>query len=505
MKTCLITLALLLLLISGCDHSNKQNHLPNIVIILADDMGYGDPQCYNPSSKVPTPHIDKLAAEGMRFTDAHSPSSVCTPTRYGLITGRYCWRTALKSGVLWGYDLPLIEDGLKTLPKVLQDAGYQTACIGKWHLGLPWQLNDPCAYQKSDKPDFKAGQEDVNIMKPLRKGGIRPVGFDYFFGIPASLDMDPYLYLENDKAVQLPGDSAAGSQRAANDYDKGFWRGGPASPTFDHKQVLPKLTQKTRQYIDQQKEGRDPFFLYFALTAPHTPWLPLDEYKGISKAGKYGDFVAMVDDVVGQVMSTIENNGLEENTLLLFTSDNGAHIDYIGEEYQHKANAEWRGQKADIHEGGHRIPLIVKWPDKVANGSVSNQMVCLTDIMATLAEITNQHLTDNEAIDSYSFLPILQKKDNGSLRQHLVMHSMDGMFSIRKGDWKLIDGRGSGGFTSPQRINPGPYEPEGQLYNLNADPTESNNVYSEEPDIVNELKRLLRTVQNKEVKNSETN
>lgn len=481
----------------GCN-SKPENTLPNIVFILADDMGYGDPGCYNPDSKIPTPHIDKLAMEGIRFTDAHTPSSVCTPTRYGILTGRYCWRSPLKEGVLWGYDLPLIENARLTLPKILQHAGYRTACIGKWHLGLPWQLNQDKPQAGNNNNAFRAGPDDVNIYKPLRNHGLKSIGFDYFFGIPASLDMDPYVYIENDEPVTLPTDTVAACNRDAKNYSRGFWRGGPIAPDFKHQDVLPEITSRTINYIEKNRVNNQPFFLYVALTAPHTPWLPAEEFRGKSQAGKYGDFVRMVDHAIGQISQSLRDNNLEENTLLVFTSDNGAHMDYIGAEYQHDANFMWRGQKADIHEGGHRIPLLIKWPGKVNPGTTSDQLVCLTDFVATFAEMVQYELPQGQAGDSYSLMPALLNTSKVQVRNEIVMHSLDGMYGVRSGNWKYIDGRGSGGFTSPKRIVPQPGEAKGQLFNLTDDPKESNNLFFDYPEKVAELKALLDSIKSAE-------
>lgn len=471
--------------------NEKENQLPNIVLILADDLGFGDPQSYNTDSKVPTPNIDKLAKEGIRFTDAHTPSSVCTPTRYGLLTGRYCWRTELKSGVLGGYDFPLIKENRETLGDICKNAGYNTAVIGKWHLGLPWQLKEELEGDSvvSKRSGFDKNSDIVDLLKPLGKGGPNDLGFDYSYIIPSSLDIVPYVYLENKSAVELPTDSVVGMNRS-KEYDEGFWRGGPASPGFDHQNVLPHLTEKAIQFITKQSAEK-PFFLYFPITAPHTPWVPTEEFRGKSQAGKYGDFVAMVDDVVGQVLKTLEEKGFSENTMVIFTSDNGSHIAHIGKEYNHKANADWRGQKADVYEGGHRVPLVMKWPGKIAPSTSTDQVACLTDIFATFKSILGEETEAEFGEDSYTLLTTLLQKKNDNAREIIVHHSLDGMFSVRKGDWKLNFGRGSGGFTAPRRIEISEGEPMGELYNLQLDPAEENNVYADHPEIVKEFSDLL--------------
>jgi arylsulfatase A-like enzyme len=442
---------------------------PNIVYILADDLGQGDLGCYNAESKIPTPNMDRLAKEGVRFSDAHSPSSVCTPTRYGILTGRYCWRTSLKQGVLNGESPYMLEPGRLTVASMLKKQGYRTAAIGKWHLGLG----------KDAKTDY---------TKPLRPGPLE-AGFDSFFGIPASLDMPPYVFVENDRVEELPTAHVDDirEQRGI------FWRGGPVGPKFRHIDVLPRLTERAIKFVDSQLGARDPFFLYLALTGPHTPWLPTKQFQGKAKAGPYGDFAAQVDDTVGQVMNALDRAGVARNTLLVMTSDNGAH--WLPEEiarHNHRANARWRGQKADIYEGGHRIPFLARWPGRIRPGRASDQITCLTDLMATAAEVTGFSLPAEAGEDSFSILPALtQSKPSGPLRDAIVHHSSMGLFSIRKGSWKLALGRGSWGFSEPRRIQPKAGEPEGELHNLADDPEEKNNLYLKRTDIVNQLTGLL--------------
>ncbi len=452
----------------------KAAKLPNIVFIMADDLGSGDPRCYNAASKIPTPNMDKLAAAGMRFTDAHSPSAVCTPTRYGVLTGRYAWRTKLKQGVLWGYSPALIDTKRMTVASLLKKHGYATACVGKWHLGLGADTHG-----KKTKTDYG---------ESLRPGPL-DYGFDYFFGIPASLDMEPYVYLENDRVLQAPSEMI----KARRDPRGVFWRGGPIAPGFKHIDVLPKITEKALAFIRKQAKTGKPFFLYFPLTAPHTPWLPTKEFQGRSKAGIYGDFVTQVDGSLGQVMKALDEGGLSDNTLIIFTSDNGAHwTPSDKKQYPHLANGTLRGQKADIWEGGHRIPFIARWPGIVAKGSISNETICLSDLMSTCAAIVGEKLPANAGEDSFNILPALKgallKKP---LRDATIHHSVSGVFAIRQGSWKLIVGRGSGGFSSPRIYRPKRGEPKGQLYNLTDDPSESKNLYQQHPEIVERLTKLL--------------
>jgi arylsulfatase A-like enzyme len=459
---------------------------PNIVLILADDLGWGDLRCYNPDSKIPTPNLDRLAAEGMRFTDAHSPSSVCTPTRYALMTGRYAWRTRLKSGVLWGYSPPLIEPGRLTLPALLKQQGYPTACIGKWHLGLGWPTREPVNFGDQTQPAGDIGL--IDYSRPFTAGPLT-VGFDYFFGIPASLDMDPYLFLENDLAVEPPTDRIAGG-RHQRQGGNGYWRGGPAPPGFTPQIVLPTLAEKAEAFVRRQS-ARRPFFLYFPLTAPHDPWVPTAGFRGRSGAGDYGDFVAQVDETIGRLLGVLEERKLAKNTLLIVTSDNGAHWPPGDiEKWGHRANGPWRGQKADVWEGGHRVPFLVRWPGKVKAGTTSDALVGLNDVFATAAELLKVHLPADAGEDSESLLPVLLGRRK-TVRDTLVHHSSRGAFVIRQGDWKLCLGLGSQGFTEPAQPKPEPDGPRGQLHDLRTDPREQRNLWLERPDMVARLTALL--------------
>ncbi len=446
---------------------------PNIVYVLADDLGWGDLGCYNRESGVPTPHADRLASQGVRFTDMHSPSAVCTPTRYGILTGRYSWRTSLKSGVLWGYSPNLIEPGRLTVASLLKSRGYWTGALGKWHLGL-------------------GNREKADYDQPLRPCP-NDHGFDYFFGIPASLDMDPYLYVENNRAVEKPTSHTEGR----NNPRGVFWRAGAIAPNFKLEEVLPTLTRKAVEFIgDRARKPAQPFFLYLALTAPHTPWLPTPQFRGRSRAGDYGDVAALVDDTLGQVMRALEEAKAAGNTLLIFTSDNGADWKPPDKaRFTHRANAHWRGMKADTWEAGHRIPFLARWPGKIRPGSTSDELGCLTDLLATAAEIIGAKLAQNAGEDSYSLLPALLGKRGKPIREAVVHHSNQGMFAIRQREWKLILGGGSGGFSEPRRVEPKPGEPEGQLYNLARDPAEFENVYQKNPDIVKRLAALLEKYQ----------
>lgn len=448
---------------------------PNIVIILADDLGYGDLRSYNADSKIPTRHLDRLAAEGMRFTDAHSPSGVCTPTRYGLLTGRYAWRTSLKRGVLNGYSPLLIEPGRSTLASLVKQRGYATAAIGKWHLGL-------------------GTAQPADFTRPLEPGPLQ-VGFDYFFGIPASLDMPPYVFVENRAATVPPtGTTAASEMRRRG--GNGYWRAGAIAPGFTHEGVLPALTEQAVSFIGKQSPAK-PFLLYLPLTGPHTPWMPTAEFRGKSGAGYYGDFVVQVDAAVGRVMSALDRAGVGANTLVIFTSDNGAHwLPADIEKWGHRANGGWRGQKADIWEGGHRVPFIARWPDTIRAGSTRTDLVCLTDLFATVAAIAGVPLSDDAAEDSFSLVPALTGRTlQAPIREAVVHHSSDGTFAIRQGPWKLALALGSHGFSEPKDIEPKPGEAQGQLYNLEEDPREERNLWLEKPETVARLSALLKKYQ----------
>lgn len=475
-RLCLLApLFLIGLLASGCAspaETEAPARPPNIVLILSDDLGYGDLGSYNPDSKIPTPHMDQLAAEGLLATQAHAPAAVCTPTRYGLLTGRYAWRTALKKSVLLGYSPSLIDTSRLTLPALLREAGYATAGVGKWHLGL-------------------GDRERTDYAEPLRPGPAS-VGFDYFYGIPSSLDFPPYLYFENDRATALPTDRTEDTMPCCVGA---FWRGGAMAPGFRHADVLPTITEKAVSYIERRGEESpgQPFFLYVAFASPHTPWLPSEEYRGRSGAGEYGDFTTQTDAGVGLIMQALDRAGFRDNTLVIATSDNGAYwTPREIAQYGHRANHDLRGMKADIYEGGHRVPFVARWPGKIAAGSTSDEIISLVDVMATVAAITGTDLPEHAAEDSYNLLPVLLGETRDEpVREATVLHSTHGMFAIRQGPWKFIEGLGSGGFTEPVFQDPLPGEAPGQLYNLATDPGETTNLYEEHPDVVERLSGLL--------------
>lgn len=464
-----------------------QSAPPHIVVLLCDDLGIGDLTCYNQASKIKTPQMDRIAREGIRFSDVHSPSSVCSPTRYAVLTGRYAWRTRMKSGVLHGYSRALIEPGRPTIASLLHDRGYVTAGFGKWHLG----------FQGFD-PSRSETEQPVDYAQPLRPGPMT-AGFDEYFGIPASLDMDPYLFVENDRPLELPT-ATIGKSGDTKGARGAFWRAGAIAPSFRHADVLPRITERAVAFIDRcgTSKGEKPFFLYVPFSAPHTPYLPASRFRGQSGAGDYGDFVTMVDSSVGEILNALDRNRLAEKTLLIFASDNGAR--WTPEEiaqFGHRSNLNNRGQKSDIYEGGHRIPFIARWPGKVAAGSTSDELGCLVDITATCAAAAGVMLPAEAAGDSFNLLPALRgARGKSPIRDSVVHHSGAGLFAIRSGDWKLAMGLGSGGFTQPRHLDPKPGEPAVQLYNLKVDRQETTNVAAEHPEIVRALTAKLDAIRN---------
>jgi arylsulfatase A-like enzyme len=437
-------------------------------------MGYGDVGALNPDSKIPTENIDAIARRGVVFTDAHATSSVSTPSRYSLLTGRYNWRSTMKQGVGGGYAGPLIAPERTTFAGILQRQGYTTACIGKWHLGWNWA-------------GAERGNENIDYSQPITEGPTER-GFDYFYGISASLDMAPYVYVENDRATMIP-------DRIEPDYkdDVIFWREGPISADFDHASVLENLTDRACAYIAEKAGGKQPFMLYIPLTAPHTPVMPSGEFLGKSGLGLYADFVMMVDSEVGRLLGAIKDAGVENNTMVVFAADNGC-APYIHPEELvakgHYPSGGFRGYKSDIYEGGHRIPLLVKWPAKIKPHAVA-QTVCLTDLTATFAAIAGYKLAQDEAEDSFDISKALFKTDyTEPLREATVHSSNDGSFAIRRGNWKLITVPHSGGWGYPTKKESKGL-PAVQLYDMKYDPDETTNLYESRPDVVEMLFEML--------------
>jgi arylsulfatase A-like enzyme len=471
---------------------------PNIVYILADDLGYGDVGCFNRESRIPTPNLDRLASEGIRFTDAHSPSSVCTPTRYGILTGRYCWRSRLKAQVLSPWGTTLIEEGRLTAPALLKQHGYSTACIGKWHLGFDWPTTDgrPAASGPSRL-------SNVDFTKPIPNGPITR-GFDSYFGVDLP-NYPPYIYIENDHSVGIPSVPNWPVQN----------RPGPMLPGWNWVNVLPDCAARAVRTIEEaaKQSSQKPFFLYFALTSPHYPVVPDPEFRGKSGAADFGDFVVQTDAVVGQVLEALQRTGVSDNTFVIFTSDNGPEVVEIRpgaydrlKESGHASMGKLRGCKRDLWEGGHRVPFIARWPGQIPAGKASDETICHVDFIATIAAILGANLPDNAAEDSYNILPALRgEKLSQSIRPATVHHAASGKFAIRQGDWVLLDAPTGDDNGGPQRRGEPqwfkdqrgyqPHDQPGELYNLAKDLVQRDNLYAQQPEKVRELKELLAKYQ----------
>ena len=461
---------------------------PNVVVILADDLGFGDVAYLNPQSRIPTPNLDRLAGQGMAFVDAHTPSAVCTPTRYGLVTGRYAWRTQLKRGVLNGYGEPLLAPDRETVGTFLQARGYRTAVIGKWHLGLGF------AKDAAGEFDFDGPIDD----------GPHTHGFDDSFIIPASLDFPPYVYIRDGKITGLPLGSQPGLKFPR------FMRAGELAKDLDPVGVLDRLVNESADFIRRQVRQERKFLLYVPLTAPHKPVWPGKRFVGKTDLGPYGDFIVHVDAALGGIVKAIDDAGIGDETLVIFTSDNGSfmyRLDGISEDdhtddetiqafrsLNHTSNYVFRGTKADIWESGHRVPFFARWPGTVEPGSIQARTVCLTDVFATVADIVGAALPEDVAEDSFSLLPLLRGKDWARPRAPVIHHSGGGMFAIRDGRWKLVAGNGSGGREKPSGK---PFERPYQLFDLEIDPSEKRNVYDEHPIIAMRLEQALERIRSR--------
>ena len=449
--------------------------VPHIVVILADDMGYGDLKAYNPESKIPTPHLDKLAAEGVVFTDGHSGGSTCIPSRYSLLTGRF---SARKSG--FNASRPVIEEGRSTIASMLREQGYHTAMVGKWHLGFDRKGKD-----KGKAGGQKGGGFDY---EQAITGGPVDRGFDFFFGMHASLDIPPYFYMRDRKATMAPTQKAKASDSMGTDENwnriqGAFWRAGDVAPDFKFEEVTPRFANEACKVIESHSKEK-PLFLYLALPSPHTPWLPTKEFIGKSGAGMYGDFVMQVDAVVGQVSDSLKKAGMAENTLVLFSSDNGpVWYEKDVERFDHRSVGPLRGCKASVWEGGHRVPFIVKWPAKIKAGKKSDHLVAFADLYATMAELVGAKAATK---DSVSFAPILLDPDHKHEPRPPVLH---GSQTIREGDWKLIATKGSRGFNAPKGVAYGI-----ELYDMAKDPGEQNNLAADKPETVKALREKMQSI-----------
>jgi arylsulfatase A-like enzyme len=471
---------------------------PNILLILADDLGYGDLGCYNRDSKIPTPHLDQLAREGTRFTDAHAPTSVCTPTRYAILTGRYSWRTRLQRNVLGPWDRPLIAPERLTVGQLLQQQGYATACIGKWHLGQTYATTDG----QPPSGGVRNALSNVDFTKPIADGPITR-GFDHYFGTNVP-NHPPFCFIADDRTVGIP------SMHETGTTDE-LYIPGPKVPGWKLANILPELTRHAVKWIEVTAQAKQPFFLYFPLTSPHYPVVPSPEFVGKSKAGKYGDFVFQTDWTIGQVLEALKRSGVADNTLVIFTSDNGPEI--TGEvkpgvydrmqQFGHRSSDGLRGAKRDVWEGGHRVPFIARWPGQIKAGAVSDETMCHVDFMATIAAVVGANLPDHAAEDSVNVLPVLLgKKLSDPAREATVHHSAQGRFALRKGDWVLIDapsGDDNGPRGEPRWLKDErgytPHDQPGELFNLREDPAQRHNRFAEKPQLVAELKALLAKYQ----------
>ncbi len=458
-----------------------------MVLILADDLGFGDVGAYNPNSKIQTPHLDRLAAEGLRFTDAHSPSAVCTPTRYGILTGRYAWRTELKSSVLMGFSPPLIEADRFTMADLFGEAGYQTACIGKWHLGLGWQLVEGGTVTER----YLRDATKVDLEAPFT-GGPLELGFDRFFGCSACPTTDwIYSFLEGDRTVGVPSEAVVFATSEHAEMPGGWYRDGIATPGWEFEVVDPTFVGEARAWL-AETDREEPFFLYLPLSAPHAPWLPPEETSGTTEEGARGDMVALVDWAVGEIREQLEEQGILDDTLIVFTSDNGPRIGLNG----HASAGPWRGYKSHTWEGGHRIPMIVRWPGEVPAGDVHQDPACLTDLLSTFAALLDVDLPEGAAEDSLDLSSVfLGRAPDEPIREVVLSHSVRGAFTIRRGRWKLILGtEGSGGWVPPSDSTDPKDESIGQLYDLREDPAETTDLFDTRPEVVAELKEGLDLV-----------
>ncbi len=490
----------------------EQPKNPNVVFIFADDMGYGDVSANNPYARTSTPAIDQLGAEGIRFTEAHTAGAVCTPSRYALLTGRYFWRTPPQQNY-WGYLNPCIEPERETMGDLLQNSGYTTACVGKWHLGLNWSRKDSSLPQIPDKK--ATGYTNTDFSAPVT-GGPNDLGFDYSFILPASLDMPPYVFLENQQVVdtdiiltadvypnRLDSTVEVWDEKYTGEDDiywgRGvWWRNGEMSASFKIEACLEKIVTKGIAFIEREAKNENPFFLYLPLSGPHTPWVPDREFQGKTALGTYGDFIANIDHAVHRINTKLKELGLEEHTMVIYSSDNGGHwAEEDKQQYGHQSNWPRRGQKGDAWDGGHHVPLVIKWPEKIKAGGITNETVSLTDFFATFAEMTGQPLKESQAEDSFSFMSLLNGNINTPVRDHIVYLSSRGKLAIKKGSWKYIDCLGSGGFSHPSILPPVKNGPKGQLYNVQKDPLEQNNLYLGQPEKVEALTTLLEEIKNK--------
>jgi arylsulfatase A-like enzyme len=491
----------ILLVLGVCGVSGKETSRPNILLILADDLGYGDVRCYNDQSKVATPNLDRLAREGMRFTDAHSPATVCTPTRYSLMTGQMAFRVPNGGTVFQGAGGPsLIAPGRLTLPAMLKQQGYATTAVGKWHVGLTFRDQAGAAIHSGRLEDVRR----IDFSRRI-EGGPVDYGFERFFGTACCPTTDwLYAFIENDRIPVPPAGPLDKSKLPKHPYANDC-RAGFIAPNFPMEEVDLVFLKKSRGFLEQhvrQSPGK-PFFLFHSAQAVHLPSFAAPQFMGKSGAGPHGDFIHQLDWIVGELMALLEKLGVADNTLVIFTSDNGPEVTsvvHMRDDHGHDGARPWRGIKRDNWEGGHRVPFLVRWPGRVKPGVTSDQLASLTDVMATVAAITGATLPGAAAEDSFNLLPALLGKDTAPIRPYLLTQAFGGArhLAIRRGPWKYLDHPGSGGnryennaelkrYALPDTAPDAP----GQLYNLETDPGERTNLYSQKPELVRELKALL--------------
>lgn len=525
--TAAVLLVFALISVSFIKPKAEKENLPNIVVIMADDLGYGDFGCQG-ASKVATPNIDALAAKGLRFTNTHTASSLCTPSRYSFMTGRYSWRTGFRTGVLTWFGQPMIDKDRTTIASMLKRNGYYTACVGKWHLGFDWALkaNAPADPKKDVFDTWDRSSHDyIDFSKPIKEGPITR-GFDYYYGIAASNNMIPFIYIENDKAVQQP----TVPKEYVYDTDQAL----PRAPNWNLETMDQDLTQKAVAVIDQhfKKNKEKPLFLYYPTSAIHRPNLPTFR-KGKSKAGLRGDKIEEFDWVVSEIVNALKKNKALDNTLLIITSDNGGtpgdaydaitkyrkdfgdkyyqpyFSDFVPQyikpnkngaptagwlTYGHNSAGDFRGFKADAWEGGHRVPMIMYWPKKIAAGKTNDNMICNTDLLATFAQLVGDNLKENEAEDSYSFWPNVIGTSNEQARKSMtIVSGGGGAYVVSKDDWTYIEsGKAAWGQTF---YKGGPFPKDFQLYNMKADPQQKRNLFDKKPDKVEDLKAVIAKVE----------
>jgi arylsulfatase A len=480
----------------GVTFSSDLMQRPNIVILYADDMGYGDLGIQNPDSKIPTPHLDRLAEQGMRFTDAHSSSGVCTPSRYALLHGRYHWRKF--HGIVSSFDQPILDKERTTLAELLKSKGYKTACIGKWHLGWDWNaIKKPSVAATAGNAKDGFAPDAFDWSKPI-PGGPLSHGFDYYFGDDVP-NFPPYAWFENDRIITEPTVPLSTPKSTA----EGSWeaRPGPAVKDWDFWAVMPTLTQKAEEWISRQTK-KEPFFLYFPFTSPHAPIIPTPEFIGKSQANGYGDFMVQTDNTVGRILVALEKHGFASNTLVIFSADNGPEqyaYDRV-KAYQHRSMGPLRGLKRDLWEGGHRVPFIIRWPGVVRAGKVNDGLISQIDLYASIASFIGAEIPVGSAEDSYNQIGLFTG-ETASARDTLVHNTAANGYALRHGDWVLIAAKSGAVSKVPEWFdaqngylpNPNP----GELYNLKVDLSQKNNIFASNPGKVKELSTMLEKVRSK--------